>query len=136
MIDLNRTFHEPGINGIAFLFHNALQRAGLSRFIGMVSIDSVESVTGIDFFPNFPNEDQIEKTSSIEQWSWTRVTKQVTTSNQGINDSGHPTIKRKQSPAQSQECQGITKSGTRCKNKTSNSDGYCHLHEGQAKGQD
>ena len=69
--------HEQEIKGIAFLIPNASQRAGLSRFIGMVSIDSVESVTGIDFFPNFPNEAQIEKTLSLEQWI--RATEQVTT---------------------------------------------------------
>ena len=123
--------HEPGIKGIAFLIPNASQSAGLQSFV--VSIDSVERVTGIDFFPHFQNEDQIEKTSSVEQWTWTRTTEQVITSNQGIKDSGQPIIRHKQSTGQSQQCHGVTKSGERCRNKTSNAIGYCHLHESQFK---
>ncbi|HAH25373.1 MAG TPA: DNA/RNA non-specific endonuclease [Prolixibacteraceae bacterium] len=125
--------HEPEIKGIAFLIPNASQSAGLQSFV--VSIDSVESVTGIDFFPGFPNEAAIEKTSSVEQWSWTRTTEQVTASNQGFKDPVHSTINQKQSPAQLKQCHGVTKSGGRCRNKTTNANGYCHLHQSQAKGQ-
>jgi len=124
--------HEPSIKGIAFLIHNASQSAGLQSFV--VSIDSVESVTGIDFFPNFPNEATIEKTSNVDQWSWTR-TEQVTTFNKGYEDLGHSIVKGKKSPAQNQQCHGVTKSGTRCSNKTINVNGYCHLHESQSKSQ-
>ena len=109
--------HEPETKGIAFLIPNASQSAELQSFV--VSIDSVESVTGIDFFPNFPNEDQIEKTSTIGQWSW--ISSRTT----------HTLVVHKASV--SMQCQGLTKAGTRCKNKTMNPDGYCHLHEAQAK---
>lgn len=61
---------EPGIKAIAFLIPNASQSRGLQSFV--VPIDSVESVTGIDFFPDFPNEDRLEKTSCVELWSWRR----------------------------------------------------------------
>ena len=30
------------------------------------------------------------------------------------------------------QCQGVTKKGARCKNKTNNASGYCYLHESQA----
>lgn len=60
----------PAINGIAFLIPNAPQGAELQSFV--VSIDSVECVTGIDFFPNLPYEEQIEKASVVEQWNWKR----------------------------------------------------------------
>ncbi|HEY3369340.1 MAG TPA: DNA/RNA non-specific endonuclease [Prolixibacteraceae bacterium] len=109
--------HEPSIKGIAFLIPNASQSLGLQSFVA--SIDSVESVTGIDFFPRFPNEDKIERTSSIEQWSWTstRTTNTLTANKASI----------------SVQCNGITKAGNRCRNKTLNLSGYCYLHETQSK---
>ena len=89
--------HEPGINAIAFLIPNASQSADLQSFV--VSIDSVESITGIDFFPNFENEDQIERTSTVEHWSWTRTTNtdQVTTLNHGPKGMGQPITSGKSS---------------------------------------
>lgn len=36
--------------------------------------------------------------------------------------------------AQSTQCLGTTKAGTRCKNKTTNVSGYCYQHESQNKG--
>jgi len=35
--------------------------------------------------------------------------------------------------AQSTQCKGITKAGARCKNKTTNSNGYCHMHQAQVQ---
>lgn len=37
--------------------------------------------------------------------------------------------KTKKSLATSTQCTGSTKSGTRCKNKTTNANGRCHLHD-------
>ena len=37
--------------------------------------------------------------------------------------------KTKKSQATSTQCTGPTKSGTRCKNKTTNPNGRCHLHD-------
>jgi hypothetical protein len=31
------------------------------------------------------------------------------------------------------QCKGVTKTGKQCKNKTKNTNGYCYLHENQAK---
>lgn len=130
--------HEPGIKAIAFLIPNASQSIGLQSFV--VSIDSVESVTGIDFFPNISHEATIEKTSTVEQWSWTSSrtnnTEQVTTFNQGFKDPGHLINEGDQSPAQVQQCHGVTKSDNRCRNKTTNANGYCYLHVSQVKGQE
>lgn len=127
---------EPVIKGIAFLIPHATQRAGLQTFV--VSIDSVESITGIDFFPHFQNEDQLEKTSCLEQWTWTSsspaIVQQVTNGPapslaQGNN---HPSGLK---ASVSVQCRGMTKAGNRCKNKTMARGGYCHLHESQAKGE-
>jgi endonuclease G len=102
----------------------------------VVSIDSVESVTGIDFFPNFQNEDQIEKISCVVQWSWTSsstiVARQVSNGPAPslARENNHPSDLK--APA-SVQCRGMTKAGKRCKNKTRSPGGYCHLHEARGK---
>lgn len=30
------------------------------------------------------------------------------------------------------QCKGVTQKGARCRNRTTNPSGYCHLHVGQA----
>jgi len=63
-------YTEPGIKGIGFILPNATSNLPLENFA--VSIDSVEAVTGIDFFPLLPKVQQriIEKTLSVSSWSW------------------------------------------------------------------
>lgn len=122
---------EPEIKAIAFLIPNASQSAALSSFV--VSIDSVEQVTGIDFFPGFEQEAMVEKVSDAHQWSWTGSSSRVTAQGKVPDATVIRTSQSVQAPANGQ-CRGLTKAGTRCKNKTQNPSGYCHLHEGQAKG--
>lgn len=63
-------YTEPGIKGIGFILPNEGSGEPLQNFA--VSIDSVESVTGIDFFPLLPDEQEkhIERTLSVNDWSW------------------------------------------------------------------
>jgi endonuclease G len=125
--------HEPEIKGIAFLIPNASQSASLQTFV--VSIDSVESVTGIDFFPEFPNEALIEKTSQIAQWDWSASPGRIianTSNTEAVNKKVSLTTGTSK-VAVSVQCHGLTKAGTRCKNKTLNPSGYCHLHENQTE---
>lgn len=97
-------YTEPVIKGIGFLLPNAGTKQPLQSFA--VSIDSVESVTGIDFFPLLPDKQEIfiEKTLSVNAWTWKRT--------------GTASVKGKAS--MSVQCSGTTKAGNRCKNKTSN----------------
>jgi hypothetical protein len=46
----------------------------------------------------------------------------------GISCCDGNTTKKKESTT-SQQCSGTTKKGERCKNKTTNSNGRCHLHQ-------
>ncbi len=46
----------------------------------------------------------------------------------GNNCCDGKTIKKRESTT-SQQCYGTTKKGTRCKKKTTNSNGRCHLHQ-------
>lgn len=58
----------PYIKGIAFLLGNEPSTMALSKAV--VSIDSVENLTGIDFFPLLPDdiEDRIEMKSNPGEW--------------------------------------------------------------------
>jgi len=110
-------YSEPNIKGIGFILPNIGSKEQLQYYA--VSIDSVEALTGINFFPLLPDdqEELIEKTLCIKCWSWKSVKK---TSEKNENKA-----------TESVQCNGITKAGERCKNKTLNLNGYCYHHEGQ-----
>jgi len=110
----------PEIKGIGFIMPNEGLKEQLNKYV--VSIDSVETVTGIDFFPLLPDnqENVIERNLCFECWTW-QVSKQ-----QNYNQSQTAT-------SQSVQCSGMTKAGIRCKNKTLNPSGYCYIHENQQK---
>lgn len=59
---------EPEIKAIAFLMKNKSSKAPLKSFV--VSIDSLEKTTGLDFFPMIPNEleQKLEATTSTHLW--------------------------------------------------------------------
>lgn len=65
-------YNSQGTKGIGFVLKNEASAATLKSFA--VSIDSVEHVTGIDFFPKLPDneENKIEADPTIDQWKWTR----------------------------------------------------------------
>jgi endonuclease G, mitochondrial len=65
----------PDIKGIGFIIPNEGSQEPLQHFA--VTIDSVEKVTGIDFFYQLPDvqEKVIENTISLTKWSWKAVKK-------------------------------------------------------------
>ena len=101
---------------IAFIIPNESSKEPLQHFV--VSVDKVENMTGIDFFPLLPDdlENKLENTVNVKAWIW----ESTSTINRGVNSV---------QPGNSTQCNGKTKKGTRCKNKTTNQSGYCHLHE-------
>lgn len=109
-------YSEPSIKGIGFIIPNTGSSEQLQDFA--LSIDSVEKHTGIDFFPLLPDEQEeiIEKTLCIPCWSWGN--------SQARNINEHTS-------STSVQCNGKTKVGERCKNKTLNESGFCYLHENQ-----
>jgi endonuclease G len=108
-------YTEPGIKGIGFIFPNTGSSELLQNYA--VTIDSVERFTAIDFFPLLPDEQEtiIESTLELKLWPWNN-TKSANDKVKSIN---------------SVQCNGVTKNGERCKNKTLNISGYCYLHDGQ-----
>lgn len=105
-------YNAPGIKGIGFVIPNIGSQESLQRFA--VNIDSVEKLTGIDFFPLLPDKQEktIESNVNVNEWSWKSF---KSTANKGKAST-------------SIQCSGITKKGNRCKNRTTNANGRCHLH--------
>lgn len=135
-------YTQPEIKAIGFIFPNKASKDSLQHFA--VSIDSVESFSGIDFFPKLEDKEEatIEKTLCISCWNWKVLPK----TDEGISRYRNIPISRspvQEEPQQAKapemkavpvkkktpvQCLAKTKSGTRCKNKTANASGKCHLH--------
>lgn len=63
-------YSEPEIKAIAFLMPHKESKKPLYEFV--VSIDSIEVITGIDFFPSLDDtlENSLEKGSDYKKWSF------------------------------------------------------------------
>ena len=63
-------YKEPELKGIGFVLENAKSKSSLVSYA--ISIDNVEELTGIDFFPSLPDtiENIIEESFSIDKWNW------------------------------------------------------------------
>jgi endonuclease G len=110
-------FSEPEVKAIAFVLPNQKSSASLSTYA--YSVDYVESITGLDFFYQLPDalEAELEGSYDISMWPFT-----------GFSSSGGSV------GVPAEQCKGVTQAGLRCKNKTKNANGYCHVHQSQAEG--
>jgi len=63
-------YNDPEIKAIAFLMPHEKSEKALYQFV--TSIDEIENLTGIDFFPELPDEieNKIEKSSNYKNWSF------------------------------------------------------------------
>ena len=79
------------------------------------SVDYIEKLTGIDFLHHLKDsiEDNIEKKVDFEKWDLT---------------TAYYSSKNPSKFSSTSQCNGTTKKGDRCKNKTKNEKGYCYLH--------
>lgn len=121
-------YKEPNLKAIAFILPNESSKESLTKYV--VSIDSVEKLTGIDFFPKLENkeEERIEKTTCISCWTWNVVAPSSTSTNKSTVKKS---VQSEERLKVSVQCKGTTKAGNRCKNKTLNASGKCYLHEDQ-----
>jgi endonuclease G len=110
-------YTQPEIKAIGFILPNASSSSALSSFA--VSIDDVENVTGLDFFPALPDDQEatLEKEHCTTCWHWQNAKSQ----------NGSTSPKREGTSVQ---CSGITKAGARCKRKTLSENGRCYQHGG------
>jgi endonuclease G len=62
-----------GMQAIGFLLNNQASPASLNSFA--VSVDSIESVTGLDFFPQLPDEQEgpLERSITVDAWAWRKT---------------------------------------------------------------
>ena len=107
-----------GIRSVAFVLPNQKGSRELRDY--SVSIDSVEVLTGIDFFASFSDalEAQFE-TATTGTWNYSL--KPVSRSYQKSNETA------------ASRCKGTTQSGRQCKRTTKSESGYCWQHESQTK---
>ncbi|MCU7551038.1 DNA/RNA non-specific endonuclease [Chitinophagaceae bacterium LB-8] len=65
-------YNAKEVRAIGFVMPNNASYATLKSFA--VSVDSVEKLTGLDFFPKLPDdvENSVESDPAINKWQWTR----------------------------------------------------------------
>lgn len=137
-------YHKGFVKGVGFVIPNTGSKELLETFA--ISIDSVEKVTGINFFPLLPDlqEKIIERNFNIESWNWSHSKQLYEDGNESCNQiisdlNEHKVnvnnehlkekpVKHEVENVSSVQCSGTTTTGARCKNRTKNSSGRCHLH--------
>jgi endonuclease G len=112
-------YDPPSVKGIGFLIPNKGSKGDLQKYT--VTIDSLEKLTGIDFFHSLPDNDErkIEGQFCNECWFTAELKKHSPAANNPYDRGA------------SVQCSGVTNSGSRCRIKTKNSNGLCHLHQNQ-----
>ena len=107
--------HSHPHKGIGFLLPNASSHENLQSFV--VSIDELERLTGVDFYASLldSEEQTLESTFHKDEWSWNMANND--------EDGAQPTNQ------ESVQCSATTKAGQRCKNKTKDPSGLCHVHQ-------
>lgn len=117
-------YHHPDVKAIGIIMPNAASSELIQHFV--VSVDSVEHLTGIDFFPllNDAEESKLEKQACIPCWQWDAH------SSNSVSVSPHKDSGNSGSPiGESVQCTGKTKSGKRCKRMTNDADHRCYQHK-------
>jgi len=111
-------YFEPEVKAIAFVIPNEASRLPLQHFA--VSIDEVEDLTGLDFFPLLPDQEEtlLESKFDLNLWDWQNSSHSTKTKNTKGNTS-----------SSSVQCTGTTKKGDRCKRMTKNPSGKCAQHQ-------
>jgi endonuclease G len=123
---------EQGMKGIGFILPAAGSKKSLMLYA--VPIDSVESVTGIDFFSNLPDRTERAIEASLDPTLW--VTNTAGQDSTGRAVTVPVPVQRKltgKAFTPAVLCKGITKDGKRCVRMTTNPNGYCWEHQDQAK---
>lgn len=114
-------YSEPEVKGIGFVMPNQGSKLSLQQYA--VSIDSVERLTGLDFFHRMADDQEglIEKQLCVSCWSWGNGAAKS-------GSTGSVTVPHNTSTSGAVQCSGITQSGARCKRKTTNPNGRCYQH--------
>ena len=119
-------FREKGSHAemIAFLLANMKSEQPLSSFV--VSVDEIEKLTGVDFFPQLPDglENKLEAQRSAQNWDFGPC-----------KGNSMALVKAKKQAEISKtkpytgQCCGKTQNGSRCKRKATSGTRYCWQHK-------
>ena len=111
----------PEHKAIGFVLPNAGSSLPINHYA--VTVDSVERLTGLDFFSKLPDvqEQKLEAGLCLPCWTWS------STGSGGQTDKG---ATQKKTGNTSVQCGASTKSGGRCKRMTSSPNGNCWQHGG------
>ena len=103
----------PVKKGIGFILPNKSSSQPLSDYA--VSIDDIETLTGIDFFPSLGSlqEKILESSFHFSEWD---------------NSSESSGTTPKTQTGQFGRCKAITQKGSRCKRRAASSSGFCNQH--------
>ncbi|AZQ62218.1 DNA/RNA non-specific endonuclease [Flammeovirga pectinis] len=112
---------------IAFLLPNKKGEQTLSEYT--VTIDSIESLTELDFFSTLSDSLQITFESSLSKGDWNYDSKYNPISNNqqtsnNVNDNSRQTENNTKI-----RCSGSTKKGTQCKRYIGNTSEFCWQHK-------
>ena len=120
-------YHHPEVKAIGIIMPNADSSEPIQHFA--VSVDSVEHLTGIDFFPllNDVEESKLEKQTCIPCWQWDAHSSK--SGNTGSVTPHKDSGKSGDQTGESVQCTGTTKSGNRCKRMTNDADHRCYQHK-------
>ena len=101
--------------------------------LSAVSIDEVEALTGINFFHSIPDNEEslLESQFNVNQWRFKTYVSEsnMISSTTSVIDSLKGNFNSIFPSSSVVQCSGITKSGNRCKRKTSNTSGFCYMHD-------
>lgn len=91
--------------------------SGIQNYV--CSVDSVEKLTGLNFFSDLPDtiEEQFESSFNQKDWNFEYHHHHLKNENDTVNPK-----------AVSVQCKAKTKKGVRCKKITTRQDGYCEIH--------
>jgi len=121
----------PEKKAIGFVLENRKYK-GLEFYKFAVSIDSVENLTGIDFFKDLPAPLQTRVESRVDYSLWNPSPNTKFISNPSNNKGyyhGYKANRARKSSNFKTQCLGQTKKGRRCRIKTTDPSGFCHYHK-------
>lgn len=114
-----KVIYSPSTNQmIGFVMPNKKINADLKTYVK--TVDQVEDITGIDFFYDIQDdvENKLESIVNLKLWDFSKVFNSTSSNN------SKPSF----------QCIGKAKTtGLRCRNKTTNTNKYCYVHQNQSK---
>jgi endonuclease G len=102
----------PEVKSIGFVLENASSSLPLTHFA--VSIDSVETLTGIDFYETLPDslEEFLESQMDVSLWSWTTIK-----------------VHKESVTTKKHTCPATTQTGQKCTRTVSTDGQFCWQHQ-------